>query len=111
MISKVYKPQNQPPIIVESSQYSYKEVNDIKKENEELKIKCEARYDINQKLMKKWISGGKTINELNKDILHKDATIRQLEKIIYKLYTGEGELSTGDLYNITRIINKDDENE
>ena len=44
------------------------------------------------------------INKVNKDMLYKDAMIRQLEKIIYKLYTGRGELSTGDLHNIVRIV-------
>ena len=64
-MSRVYK----SPIIIDYTEYTWKEVDDIKKE-----------------------------------LIHKDAMIRQLEKIIYKLYTGDGELSTGDLHNITRII-------
>ena len=46
----------------------------------------------------------KEVDEIKKELIQKNATIRQLEKIIYKLYTGREELSTGDLHNIIRIV-------
>lgn len=64
-MSRVYK----TPVIIDYSQYTYKEIDDLKKE-----------------------------------LITKNAMINQLEKIIYKLYTGRGELSTGDLHNIVRIV-------
>ena len=59
----------EPPIVVDYTKYTWREVDDVKKE-----------------------------------LIQKDATIRQLEKIVYKLYTGREELSTGDLHNIIRIV-------
>lgn len=59
----------EPPIVIDYTEHTWKEVDDIKKE-----------------------------------LIQKDATIRQLEKIVYKLYTGREELSTGDLHNIVRIV-------
>lgn len=103
-MSRRNREKNKVPIIVDMSLYSYKEIEDIQKENEQLKTIAKARYETNKKLMTKWINRGNTIKVLNKEILYKDATIRQLEKIIYKLYTGESELSTGDLHNIVRIM-------
>ena len=64
-MSKKYE----PPIVIDYTKYTWKEVDDIKKE-----------------------------------LIQKNATIRQLEKIIYKLYTGREELSTGDLHNIIGIV-------
>lgn len=94
----------EPPIVIDYTEHTWKEVDDIKKENEYLQNIAKARYKNNKVLMTKWINRGKTIKELNRETLHKDATIRQLEKIIYKLYTGREELSTGDLHNIVRIV-------
>lgn len=59
----------EPPIVIDYTEYTWKEVDDIKKE-----------------------------------LIQKNATIRQLEKIVYKLYTGKEELSTGDVHNIVRIM-------
>jgi hypothetical protein len=59
----------EPPIVIDYTEHTWKEVDDIKKE-----------------------------------LIQKNATIRQLEKIIYKLYTSREELSTGDLHNIIRIV-------
>ena len=103
-MNKSYKQEYIQPVIVDHSEYTYKEVYDIKKENEYLQNIAKARYENNKVLMTKWINRGKTIKELNRATLHKDAMIRQLEKIIYKLYTGREELSTGDLQNIVRIV-------
>lgn len=64
-MSKKYE----PPIVIDYTEHTWKEVEDIKKE-----------------------------------LIQKNATIRQLEKIVYKLYTGREELSTGDLHNIVRIV-------
>lgn len=64
-MSKKYE----PPIVIDYTEHTWKEVDDIKKE-----------------------------------LIQKDAKIRQLEKIVYKLYTGREELSTGDLHNIVRIM-------
>ena len=74
-MSKVYRVMNQPyeqPLVIDYTEHTWKEVEDIKKE-----------------------------------LIQKDATIRQLEKIVYKLYTGREELSTGDLHNIVRIVEGD----
>lgn len=68
-MNKSYKQEYIQPVIVDHTKYTWKEVDDIKKE-----------------------------------LITKNAMIRQLEKIIYKLYTGRGELSTGDLHNIVRIV-------
>lgn len=68
-MSKKYGIQNKTPIIIDYSQYTYKEIDDLKKE-----------------------------------LITKNAMINQLEKIIYKLYTGREDLSTGDLHNIVRIV-------
>lgn len=59
----------EPPIVIDYTEHTWKEVDDIKKE-----------------------------------LITKNAMINQLEKIIYKLYTGREELSTGDLHNIVRIM-------
>lgn len=62
----------EPPIVIDYTEYTWKEVDNIKKE-----------------------------------LIQKDATIRQLEKIIYKLYMDkQDDLSTGDVHNIIRIADK-----
>ena len=102
-MTKRYK----PPIVIDYTEHTWKEVEDIKKENEQLKNIAKVRYDNNKTLMTKFIDRGKTIKRLNKDMLHKDAMIRQCEKIIYKLYMDKkDELSTGDVHNIIRIADK-----
>ena len=68
-MSRRNKEKNKTPIIIDYTEYTWKEVDDIKKE-----------------------------------LITKNAMINQLEKVIYKLYTGRGELSTGDLHNIVRIV-------
>lgn len=64
-MSKKYE----PPLVIDYTEHTWKEVDDIKKE-----------------------------------LIQKNATIKQLEKIVYKLYTGKEELSTGDVHNIVRIM-------